>query len=498
MSIFDDFPLMNAYSVNLDWIIKKMHEIEDFVKDYAAVNKVAYAGVWDITKQYPQWALVTDGDTSWLSNKPVPVGIPLENAEYWQKLADLDPRIAGIIVELAEISKKIVKLSEIQWHFLNVKHYGAVGDGVTDDYKAFKDAYDAAASGQGIYIPSGTYKLSDNPDNGLKAIKWVADIGVRITGDGLGHPESGKGGFMCTTISNPWLVVSGDNLRYNLNNIPCPSGGAVLGDAKELMNMDSGTDRRWYSLEYRGGETGTKDSNVRNVELLNQVLNITGFAGIAQEIDVNIYAKPKRWSSGLLITGRGTGGGDISAIDITRDRGEQKWSTAISVRRANTGIFIDNKEIDTGIQIGENPRKATPAIAFQQKKNGADGLVIRRFTDTDPTGNLIVAWDASESNELFALGCNGDARLGGLPLGMVDSRSHANGQFERYKFRKNVCLILLKRGDRASLIAVDYWTEGYSLIMGSVDGLTIQKSANSKIVDIANDTGLALGVVAIG
>lgn len=487
MNIFDDFPLSNAYAVNLDWILKKIREIEKYVQDYTAVNKVAYAGVWDITKQYPQWALVTDGDTSWLANKPVPVGIPLENTEYWQKLADLDPRIAGIIVEL----------TAIQWHYLNVKHYGAVGDGVVDDYNAFKTAYDAAENGQGIYIPSGTYNLSDNPDNGKKAIKWIADIGVKITGAGLGHPESGAGGFMCTTISNPWLVVSGDNLRYNLNNIPCPDGGAVLGDAKELMNMDAGTDRRWYSLEYRGCETGTKDSDLRNVELLNQVLNVTGFAGIAQEIDLNMYAKPNRWSSCLLLTGRGTGGGNMSAIDITRDKDQQKWSTAISVRRANTGLYIDNAEIDNGIQIGENPRKATPAIAFQQKKNGADGLVIRRFTDDSPSGNLIVAWDAKEQNELFALGSDGDARLGGFPLGMVDSREHANATFQRYSFPGKGCMILLKRGAKFALIAVDYWSKGHSLLAGSVDGLTIQKAENSNIVDIANDTGAPIFVTAI-
>ena len=107
MGLFDCFPLSNAYSVNLDWIMKKIQEVEEFVKNYAAVNKVAYAGVWDITKQYPQWALVTDGDTSWLANKPVPVGIPLENAEYWQKLADLDPRIAGIIVDIQELENKM-------------------------------------------------------------------------------------------------------------------------------------------------------------------------------------------------------------------------------------------------------------------------------------------------------------------------------------------------------------------------------------------------------
>ena len=407
MSIFDGFPLMNAYAVNLDWIIKKIREIEEYVRNYTAVNKVAYAGVWDITKQYPQWALVTDGNTSWLSNKPVPVGITLENTEYWQKLADLDPRISGIIVDL----------SEIQWHFLNVQHYGAVGDGVVDDYKAFKTAYDAAKNGQGIYIPSGIYNLSANPDDGKKAIKWIADIGVKITGAGLGHPESGAGGFMCTTISNPWLVVSGDNLRYNLNNIPCPEGGAVLGDAKELMSMDSGTDRRWYSLEYRGSGTGSVDSDERNVELLNQVLNVTGFAGIAQEIDVNMYANPNRWSVGLFLTGRGDGGGNMTAIDITRDENMNRWTNALSIRRSGTAVYIDNSEVDYGIVCGSVPRSANAGLGIQQKNNGSDCIVLRRKTNDNPTGNFLVCWDETNEQELFAIGIDGSIRGSGIPTG---------------------------------------------------------------------------------
>ena len=471
MSIFDNFPLMNAYSVNLDWILKKIREIEEYVRNYAAVNNVAYAGVWDITKQYPQWALVTDGDTSWLSNKPVPVGIPLENSEYWQKLADLDPRIAGIIVEL----------DSIQWHFLNVQHYGAVGDGVVDDYKAFKTAYDAAKNGQGIYIPFGTYNLSDNPDDGKKAIKWIADIGVKITGAGLGHPESGAGGFMCTTISNPWLVVSGDNLRYNLNNIPCPDGGAVLGDAKELMNMDSGTDRRWYSLEYRGGETGTKDSDLRNVELLNQVLNVTGFAGIVQEIDLNMYSKPNRWSSAILLTGRGQGGGDMSALDITRDEGEQKWSTAISVRRANTGLYIDNAEVDYGIVVGSVPRTANAGVGIQQKNNGSDCIVLRRKTNENPAGNFLVCWDETNEEELFAIGIDGSIRGSGIPSGPSIVRQtytvDATGNVNEYTVNMN-------RPEGKSILAV---VETASL--GFVSPVWVTESTNEHVKVYAQTPG---------
>ena len=123
MGFFNNFPYTNFHQLNLDWIMKEMENLKKYVENYTAVNKISYAGVWDITKQYPQWALVTDGETSWLSLKPVPVGIPLENEDYWQKLADLDPRIAGIVAEIAEINKKLPKNSKFLSQFTKVSDY---------------------------------------------------------------------------------------------------------------------------------------------------------------------------------------------------------------------------------------------------------------------------------------------------------------------------------------------------------------------------------------
>lgn len=107
MGFFDSFPYSNQHTLNLDWLIKKQRELEEYIKQYTAVNHVAYAGIWDITKQYPQWAVVSNGDKSYMSNKPVPVGIPIENTEYWLHLADIDPRIGGIIADLNRLDKKI-------------------------------------------------------------------------------------------------------------------------------------------------------------------------------------------------------------------------------------------------------------------------------------------------------------------------------------------------------------------------------------------------------
>ena len=106
MGLFDSFPLSNAYAVNLDWIFKQIKDLETYIRNYTALNNVSYSGIWDITKQYPQWAVVSNGNTVWMSLKPVPAGVPLENTEYWIQLADLDPRIAGLISDVANLYKK--------------------------------------------------------------------------------------------------------------------------------------------------------------------------------------------------------------------------------------------------------------------------------------------------------------------------------------------------------------------------------------------------------
>ena len=61
---------------------------------------------------------------------------------------------------------------------LNVKNYGAKGDGVSNDYAALSNAFAAAAtSGATVYLPAGTYLVNS---------RLTVPANVSVTGDGSG------------------------------------------------------------------------------------------------------------------------------------------------------------------------------------------------------------------------------------------------------------------------------------------------------------------------
>jgi hypothetical protein len=63
---------------------------------------------------------------------------------------------------------------------INVRDYGAVGDGVTNDTAAFQAALAACAGAKALYIPAGSYKILDNTN----ATVLAAQEGQQIFGDG--------------------------------------------------------------------------------------------------------------------------------------------------------------------------------------------------------------------------------------------------------------------------------------------------------------------------
>lgn len=278
------------------------------------------------------------------------------------------------------------------YRYVNVKEFNAVGDGLNDDYPAFKAAYDAADYGSYIIVPYGTYNLSRNPQ-GDKPVTWLMDQGTEFTGAGAGNTAAGAGGFGSTYITNPWLDTSGLYAILDTNGRDS-AGGVTNALSFEMKPIEVGAggvlSRDWRNMFYLGTNTGVDGTpyNAKgNVEIINEVMNITAQKGIMEELDLNTYASVPSFCTALFITGGGDTFTKCSAIDIQRDSWLTHWTTAISVRQAETVLFCEN---------------------------AINGFVMNRYNDSTQEGNAFQLRTKNGNTELCAIGADGWVRTQGL------------------------------------------------------------------------------------
>ena len=85
------WPYTNFHELNLDWILAELEKQNAAIADFISLNSITYANPlqWDITRQYPknQVVLDTNGD-GYLSVQPVPVGVEIDNTDYWTKIGN--------------------------------------------------------------------------------------------------------------------------------------------------------------------------------------------------------------------------------------------------------------------------------------------------------------------------------------------------------------------------------------------------------------------------
>lgn len=87
--MFNQYPYLNENDLNLDYLLRRMKNLEQTVAQFVALETVTFSDPikWDITKQYPKSNIVLDnsGD-AYLSKQAVPAGVQLSNTDYWLEI----------------------------------------------------------------------------------------------------------------------------------------------------------------------------------------------------------------------------------------------------------------------------------------------------------------------------------------------------------------------------------------------------------------------------
>lgn len=85
------WPYTDFHNLNLDWILETLKKQNGAIADFISLNSITYANPlqWDITRQYPKNQVVLDANgDGYLSVQPVPVGVEIDNTDYWTKIGN--------------------------------------------------------------------------------------------------------------------------------------------------------------------------------------------------------------------------------------------------------------------------------------------------------------------------------------------------------------------------------------------------------------------------
>ena len=139
---------------------------------------------------------------------------------------------------------------------INVQQYGAVGDGVTDDSVAIKNAQNAMSSGAVLYFPAGSYRFAtSNPQggaavvlDGLSDIAIVFEPGAKLLMDNLDGSGLGTSGGIRITGNASNITLLNTTVEWKIN----PSARSN-GDGLRILGYpsDSTPPQGWT------GSTGT-------------------------------------------------------------------------------------------------------------------------------------------------------------------------------------------------------------------------------------------------
>jgi len=259
---------------------------------------------------------------------------------------------------------------------VNVKDFGAVGDGVTDDTAAFNAAI---ATGKPVYAPSGTYKT----DGSVTTTRRILSSGAFFTGTNTidPYPAFGAGAFKAYTTANHNCIIG---IAHNTN--PAATFGFPTGVTGHGRNSNEGnTAFGIYAEAYQYANTGV---------VTNEIDSFNFGAAPSSALPPNrAIGTPQQHPVALTVGAGGTADSSIGIHIVGEGSSPRKFLTGIYLHPsacANYGLFIDSYDTDT----------ATAIVA----KHAASQVAMRIIgTGTPVANNAVMVYTDSTNSNKFSL-----------------------------------------------------------------------------------------------
>lgn len=343
-----------------------------------------------ISGSYKVVLTTAGGDQSWEAD-PISASASLPDLS-----ADSGSSLIGFVGSIGAVARTVAsKLSDV----LSVKDFGAVGDGLTDDYPAFKAAYDALpAKGGKIIIPateSNKWRLSETLD--IRKMVWI-------------QGQIAQGGS--STTHGTQILVDADKAGFIFNSLGTSGYGLAVGysytiNPYAISSMPSdglegayGSILENVSIQAASGGTANVDGVVIRCQMECRKVHARGFPRHGFRIHAGI---------------------NNSNADEHGDANQWILRNCKAILNAGDGLHVDGLDANAGLCDK----------FFSQLNTGYgcydNSFLSNTYVSFDTAGNGIAPfWSDRITSETTLIGCHDDGG-GGSVLGSACTSVGGNG-----------------------------------------------------------------------
>lgn len=391
-------PVAYDDSISYYEMVSKVIEV---MQQYIETSSISYADPiqWDITKQYPRnTVVVTVNGDGYLSTQPVPIGIDIDNEDYWTKIGNFSELWGSVKLAITPVDEKLKttasaarSVNDLLW--------------LNNDLYVITKAMDAGTryiegtNCKKTYISEQLNDLNTKVDNNKSSVdnsieqintnieNINTNLNKKIDKNTVGNLDQTVAGNMNQTVDGDYTInankfaVKSTNSHYNAlvvpNNPNTPvtigsQGGTFLdGPVKTSMIVQHYNDNfDWWPLTDSRG-------NDHKVALIRETADFTTIP--SPLVDIRTYQKLKM-----------DGTDDITATINTHTKNEPLLIPAGTYK---ISAPLQLKHSLYGAGSSRDPRRGTSDTILKYTANptafGSQGVIT--VSGDDVTGNIVVA-----------------------------------------------------------------------------------------------------------